>query len=107
MRGSGARFTLSGMSRVRAVTAALAALTVLAIVQGGVAAARQPAGSWLITFLIATLLGMINAGLAILVAWKAPANWCAAVLALSGLWLCVAASSELPGPSHPMHGRSR
>ena len=101
MRRGRARSTLSGMSRVRAVTAALAALTVLAMVLGGVAAARQPAGSWLITFVTATLLGVIDVGLAVLVAWKAPDNWCAAVLALSGLWLCVAASSELPAAAVP------
>jgi hypothetical protein len=76
MRRSRPRSTLSGMSRVRAVTAVLTALTLLAVVLGGVAAARQPAGSGMLSFLAAVVIAAINVGLAAFVAWKAPDNWC-------------------------------
>jgi signal transduction histidine kinase len=89
------RSTLLSMSRVRAITAVLTALTVLAIVLGGVTAARVPAGSWLISFLAAVLIGALNAGLAVFVAWKAPDNWCAPVLALAGWVMCATATSEI------------
>jgi signal transduction histidine kinase len=82
------------MSRVRAVTAALLALTALAVVLGAVAAARVPAGSRLLEILAAVIIGVINASLAALVAWKAPYNWCAAVLALAGCWMCASATSD-------------
>src|SRR3954453_12619926 len=82
------------MSRVRAVTAVLLVLTALAGVLGGVAAARVPAGSGLIEFLGAVIIGAINAVLAALVVWKAPYNWCAAVLALAGFWMCASATSD-------------
>lgn len=83
------------MTRVRAVTAGLTVLTALAVVLGGMAAVRLPAGSWLAWFLAAVLIGAINATLAVLVAWKAPDNWCAAVLALAGCWMCASATSDL------------
>jgi signal transduction histidine kinase len=82
------------MTRVRAVTTVLIALTMLATALGGVAAARQPAGSSLALFLAAIFIGLINASLAVLVAWKAPGNWCAAVLALGACWNGASATSE-------------
>jgi signal transduction histidine kinase len=94
MRRGRPRSTLLSMSRVRAVTAVLLGLTVLAVVLGGVYVARLPAGSWLISFLGAVLIGAINAALAVLVAWKAPNNWCAPVLALAGCWMCASATSD-------------
>ena len=89
------------MSRVRAVTGVLTALTVLAMVLGGVAVARQPADSGLLTFVVSVLIGVINAGFAVLVAWKAPDNWCAPVLALAGWWICASATSEVADVSTP------
>ncbi|HEX3197795.1 MAG TPA: histidine kinase [Propionibacteriaceae bacterium] len=83
------------MTRVRAVTAVLTGLAALAVVLGVVAAAKLPAGSWLASFLVAVLIGVINTALAVLVAWKAPDNWCAAVLALAGCWMCASATSDL------------
>jgi hypothetical protein len=80
------------MTRVRAVTAVLTGLTVLAVVAGIVTAVKLPAGSWLVWFLVAVLIGAINAGLAVFVAWKAADNWCAAVLALAGCWMCASAT---------------
>ena len=85
---------------MRAVTAALLALTALAVVLGGVAAARAPGGSGLIEFLAAVIIGMINASLAALVAWKAPDNWCAAILALAGCLLCASATSDTWQAAH-------
>jgi signal transduction histidine kinase len=83
------------MTRVRAVTAVLTGLTVLAVVAGIVTAVKLPAGSWLVWFLVAVLIGAINAGLAVFVAWKAADNWCAAVLALAGCWMCASATSDV------------
>jgi signal transduction histidine kinase len=95
MRSCLLRPTLTNMTRVRAVTALLTGLTVLAVVLGSVTAVRLPAGSWLVWFLAAVLIGTINAALAVLVAWRAPNNWCAAVLALGGCWMCASATSDL------------
>jgi signal transduction histidine kinase len=83
------------MTRVRAVTAVLTGLAVLAVVAGIVTAVKLPAGSWLVWFFAAALIGAVNAGLAVFVAWKAPNNWCAAVLALAGCWMCASATSDL------------
>ena len=83
------------MTRVRAVTAVLTGLTVLAVVAVIVTAVKLPAGSWLVWFLVAVLIGAINAGLAVFVAWKAADNWCAAVLALAGCWMCASATSDV------------
>jgi signal transduction histidine kinase len=83
------------MTRVRAVTAVLTGLAALAVVLGGVAAVQLPAGSWLIWFMAAVLIGAINTALAVLVAWKAPGNWCAVPLALAGWWMCASATSDL------------
>jgi hypothetical protein len=83
------------MTRVRAVIAVLTGLTVLAVVAGIVTAVNLPAGSGLVWFFAAVLIGAINAGLAVFVAWKAPDNWCAAVLALAGCWMCASATSDL------------
>ena len=83
------------MTRVRAVTAVLTGLAALAVVLGVVAAAKLPVGSWLASFLVAGLIGALNTALAVLVAWKAPGNWCAAVLALAGCWMCASATSDL------------
>jgi signal transduction histidine kinase len=83
------------MTRVRAVTAVLTGLAALAVVLGVAAAAKLSAGSWLPSFLVAVLIGVINIALAVLVAWKAPDNWCAAVLALAGCWMCTSATSDL------------
>jgi signal transduction histidine kinase len=49
----------------------------------------------LVWFLVAVLIGAINAGLAVFVAWKAADNWCAAVLALAGCWMCASATSDV------------
>ncbi|HEY6686343.1 MAG TPA: histidine kinase [Propionibacteriaceae bacterium] len=67
----------------------------LAVVAGIVTAVKLPPGSWLVWFFAAVLIGAINAGLAVFVAWKAPDNWCAAVLALAGCWMCASATSDL------------
>ncbi|HEY9468980.1 MAG TPA: hypothetical protein VIQ76_05115, partial [Propionibacteriaceae bacterium] len=83
------------MTRVRAVTAVLTGLTVLAVVAGIVTAVKLPTGSWLVWFLLAVLIGAINAGLAVFVAWKAADNWCAVVLALAGCWMCASATSDV------------
>jgi len=82
------------MTRVRAVTTVLIALTMLATALGGVGAARLPADSGLALLLASLILGVINASLAGLVAWKAPHNWCAAVLALGACWMSASATSE-------------
>jgi signal transduction histidine kinase len=89
------------MTPVRAVTAVLSGLTVLAVVQVGVAVSRLPAASWLASAVAAVLIGLINAALGMLVSWKAPRNWCAALLALGGCWICQAGLPAGSGSAPP------
>lgn len=75
------------MTRVRAATGALTAATLVVVAAGAVAATRTT-GSVAFWFAGSAAVAGINLALAVVVAWWAPRNACAVVLALAGL--CVA-----------------